>query len=177
MLTDYAAQDTDPIITAPGHTQDVFNVEKFPEIVKWTRKILKKIDADAIVTCGHSGLLLAGAISATSKIPVFAVRKASEQSVASADRVSAYAHHGPAKRWVWLDDLVGSGGTMRRSIMECWLRRLLILPYPHAILCYTSSKDLWGKLGFSWSKRDTDFIAPGYRGHSPNRIPFFGRLP
>lgn len=100
----------------PGHTRRIFDLETFPEVAEWAAKRVVAHNIDAIVGCGHSGLVIAGAISILTKVPVFAVRKQGDSPVAGTGPVTGIAPNGPAKRWCWIDDLIGSGGTLVRSM-------------------------------------------------------------
>lgn len=77
---------------------------------------MKKTSIEAIVVCGHSGLVLAGAVGLLTGIPVCAVRKEGEPSVAAGSRmISGYLPNGQVNRWGFLDDLISSGGTYRHA--------------------------------------------------------------
>src|SRR5687767_1745713 len=93
-----------PVNRCPSHTQRAFNIETLPEVAEWAAKIVKERDVDAIVACGHSGLVIAGAVSYITRVPVLAVRKDGERPVAGGSgEVSGITRHGKAKRWIWLD--------------------------------------------------------------------------
>jgi hypothetical protein len=107
-----------------------------PDIVNLAALYVRDLEADAIVACGHSGLVGAGALSYITGVPVFAVRKKGEPTVADSPPVSAIAPNGKAKRWVWFDDFIGSGGTLRRSVRELWEAELIATPCPAALMLY-----------------------------------------
>jgi hypothetical protein len=107
-----------------------------PLIVRWAEDICLKHRADAIVCCGHSGLLVAGALSYVTRIPVLAVRKAGEPQVAEYSPSVSAVLDSKAKRWVWLDDFISSGSTFRHSAAECLSHKLLATPRPEALLLY-----------------------------------------
>lgn len=134
--------DPDAVVNrCPPHTKRVFDMNTFPRVAAWALDHIKTVQADAIVACGHSGLVLAGAVSILAQIPVFAVRKQGETSVASSPPVSGIAKHGPAQRFVWLDDFCSTGGTMRRSIAHVWRTGLVSTPVPAALIMYGSWSD------------------------------------
>jgi adenine/guanine phosphoribosyltransferase-like PRPP-binding protein len=107
-----------------------------PLIVRWAEDIVLREKADAIVACGHSGLLVAGALSYVTRIPVFAVRKRGEKPVATSLMVSGVAPNGPAKRWVWIDDFLSTGGTFKRSRRYALDAGLIESEHPVAVLSY-----------------------------------------
>jgi hypothetical protein len=110
-------------------------------VARWGEEVLLQSRVDAIVVCGHSGLVLAGALSFLTRLPVFAVRKANEgQPVASCGSVSGIAPNGPVRRFAWVDDLIASGGTMRHACTEVYKERLTFSPVPSAVLLYAA----WG---------------------------------
>jgi adenine/guanine phosphoribosyltransferase-like PRPP-binding protein len=125
-----------PIRHCPSHTEPVFDTSSFPLIVRWAEEILLKERIDGIVACGFSGLLLAGALSYATRIPVFAVRKQGEQPVAGSKPVSGIAMKGPVKRWAWVDDFLSSGGTFNRSRRLVHEAKLIKSVIPAAILSY-----------------------------------------
>lgn len=129
------------LVASPSHTKPAFDVSEMPGIVDWASKICKTHDADAIVACGHSGLVIAGALSYVTKIPVLAVRKKGEPVVANHNRVSGVLPEGKAKRWVWLDDFLASGGTFRNAMAALWNEMLVESPLPVAILEYYAGAD------------------------------------
>jgi hypothetical protein len=120
----------------PCYTEGVFDVSSLPLIVRWAETALLKERIDGIVACGHSGLILAGALSFITRIPVFAVRKPGERSVANAPVVTGIAPNGPAKRWAFVDDFVSSGGTFNRSRAAVKEAGLIKSLYPQCFLSY-----------------------------------------
>lgn len=154
------------LVVAPNHTRDAFDVATLPLIVRWAESIVLSLKADAIVACGHSGLLVAGALSYLTRIPTFAVRKPSEKPVADRRRVTAVSRAGAAKRWVWLDDIVGSGGTFRNAVGELTREGLLDVRVPVGILLYNRFVD-----PTQFSADDPDL---GLNGLEADVIPTFG---
>lgn len=74
------------------------------------REVLKDVDFDTVVATGMSGIPLATLIGHTMRKHVLLVRKADDHS----------NHHGHSvvgrlgRRWIFVDDFISSGGTMRR---------------------------------------------------------------
>lgn len=145
-----------PINHCPSYTQGVFNISSLPLIVRWAETILLRERIDGIVACGHSGLLLAGALSFVTRVPVFAVRKPGEKSVANAPVVTGIAPTGPAHRWAFVDDFVSSGGTFNRSRVAVKEAGLIKSLTPQCFLSYNrpdAKNDLWldvSESGVSW---------------------------
>lgn len=130
------------VIAAPSHTQDAFDVAKLPGIVDRAARIINNLVPEAILACGHSGLLVAGAVSYVTKVPVIAVRKPGEKSVAAGDKtVSAVLRKGCADNWIWIDDLISTGGTLQRSVQEAMKAGCISTPIPMAILTYREDAD------------------------------------
>jgi adenine/guanine phosphoribosyltransferase-like PRPP-binding protein len=126
------------IVKCAPHTQAVFDVSTLPRVVKWAEDILLRHRVDALVVCGHSGILLAGALAYAMRVPVFAARKENEPTVTGWRSVSAVAPNGKAQRWAWVDDCIGSGGTMRRSVAAVKEAGLIETAVPEVILLYDS---------------------------------------
>lgn len=137
-----------------------------PLLVRWAEEIVYKLKADAIVACGHSGLVLAGAVSYVTRVPVIAVRKRGEPVVAGGDaapKVST-ALGNPAKRWIWLDDFISSGGTFRNSVSELMKAHVVESAIPAGILHYAS-----GQRGI-----DSDPTSSHSLGFPSRSVPEFG---
>jgi adenine/guanine phosphoribosyltransferase-like PRPP-binding protein len=129
-----------PVITAPSHTYDAFDPLTLPGIVQRAAKLIRHIKPDAILCCGHSGLLVAGAVSYVTRVPVIAVRKPGEQNIGSDGTVTAVLHGGPAERWVWLDDFIAQGRTLRHAITEAHREECITDVFPAAVLLYRYEK-------------------------------------
>jgi hypothetical protein len=125
-------------VLCPPHTSRVFDPHVFPRLVRWAENRLLLDRIQGIVCCGHSGLVLAGALGYVTRLPVIAVRKFGEPCVASTSDgdVSAIVPDPPLARWAWVDDVIASGGTMRRSIGRVWAKRLVVTPVPTCVLLY-----------------------------------------
>lgn len=133
------------IIRCPSHTRAAFHIETFPLIVHWAADLCRELRADAIAACGHSGLSVAGAVAYVTRLPVFAVRKKGEPTVAGSDPVSAVAPHGPAKKWVWLDDCMCSGGTFANAVRELHEANVIATARPVALLLYDNYASSYSK--------------------------------
>lgn len=128
---------SEPVDHCPYHTRQAFNVGQLPLITRWAEDLALKHRCDAIVACGHSGLIVAGALSLLTRLPVFAARKEGEKPVAAGGRmVSGIAPNGPAKRWLWIDDLIASGHTFRNSARFARNAGLIESPVPELVLLY-----------------------------------------
>lgn len=127
-----------PIYHAPSHTSRIFNPTSLRHIADIVVRICEDEQLDALLCCGHSGLLLAGAVSALCGILVFAARKRGEQPVAGSQglRINGIAPHGPAKRWAWIDDHISSGGTFQHSRMLAKEARLIATGIPILFILY-----------------------------------------
>jgi hypothetical protein len=164
------------LVHCPSHTRSAFDVSTLPLIVRWCEEQLLTLKADAVLACGHSGLLVAGAVSYAARIPTIAIRKPDEFTEAHSGPISAVLPNGPAKRWVWLDDFISLGGTFRRCVELVWRAGLIEKPYPEAILEYhargNDTRPVDGRqLGLA-------AMAPGFDWASaPTHIKGYGRLP
>ena len=163
------------IQTAPSHTKSVFDMSTMPLIVRWAEEHAYKAKIDAIVACGHSGLVVAGALAYVTRIPVFAARKQDEPTVAyNHHLISAFKPNGPAKNWLWIDDIISSGGTFRHAARQAWKEHLVEKPYPALILEYATSQatieDHPNTARLNLGKIDPDFDW----NSAPLEIPTFG---
>jgi len=107
-------------VTAPTHTEPVFDIYQMPQIVQWAEQHVYSLKAEAIVACGHSGLVVAGALSYLTRVPVIAVRKAAELEFVRAGgalsaRMTSASLAKAVDRWVWLDDLISVGTTYKHA--------------------------------------------------------------
>lgn len=169
---------SDEIHACPWHTSEAFDIRTMPRIVDKAVRVVREHDADAIAAVGHSGLVIAGAVAYVARVPVFAVRKPGEEKLAvgSANYVSAVAHHGPAQRWLWLDDFIGSGGTFRNAVKRLWERKLIASPAPAAIIQYNRWPD--DRTAFAMTTNDPYdqlHLRRDYPGVAlPDSIPAYG---
>ena len=101
---------------APGHTNQVFDPNQFPALVKALAariRVLKKVTgANCLAGSGNSGLLLLGALGLKLKMPFFAVRK-SRDTWADSRMANGFVPEG-GSRYLIIDDLISSGTTCRR---------------------------------------------------------------
>ena len=93
------------------HTRVVLNHKNRNQIVMNTIKDLRDYDYDSIVCCGTSGILVAPQVCEILNKEIVIVRKDHEK------RYSPFVIEGIlGNRFVFLDDLVCSGGTLRHVI-------------------------------------------------------------
>ena len=127
-------------ITAPSYSRASFDPAKLANVASWASRAAKAARAGAIVAVGHSGLVMAGAVSLLSGLPVFAVRKRGElASTHDISEVNAVARDGAVDSWIFLDDFISSGETLRRAAGMVWQERLVRRPYPDVILLYSAA--------------------------------------
>lgn len=130
--------------TAPYYSRASFK----PQLLRrHARRVARKLDelrAEAIVVIGHSGLIMGGAASLISGVPVFSVRKKDDGWSHSPGSALGVAENGPVERWVFLDDFVASGASFRRAASQVFEYDLVSTPLPVAILEYNSGVN--GKL-------------------------------
>lgn len=109
----------------------VFLPSNLVEVVDWAREVLKDEKLSAIAATGHSGLIVAGAISYATDLPVVAVRRPGDVPIAhSYFRIEGLAAHG--KRWmgyVFVDDMIASGSTYRNVVELIGEKPKLVLLY------------------------------------------------
>jgi adenine/guanine phosphoribosyltransferase-like PRPP-binding protein len=170
--------DTAAIEVCPSHTKRVFDLNTMPQYVEWAAEIIKQERADALVACGHSGIVLGGALQYVTKVPLFAVRKHGERCVAGGNGpVSGIAPHGKARRWIWIDDFICSGGTFRWSANAVYNQQLVTTPIPVACILYNqySSEPYKPRTDRSayWLDRLVEEVRDSergdFRGHEPVR--------
>jgi len=95
-----------------GYLEDLYVPSKLKRHVNLAAKRLKKIKFDTIAVTGNSGTIFGGALSIAMKKPLMLVRKDSD------DTHSMCRVEGPRKigRFVFVDDVVASGVTLRRVV-------------------------------------------------------------
>jgi adenine/guanine phosphoribosyltransferase-like PRPP-binding protein len=101
-------------IYAPPHTRCVFDPAKFPIVIDWAVSVIRG-RYDAVAASGHSGLIVAGAVSYILQIPVIAVRKLCDKAKGDSTRLNAVLTKAPST-YAFIDDLIGSGETFFRVI-------------------------------------------------------------
>ena len=97
--------------------------QQFDQILDAARTHLKDVDFDTFVVTGHSGVSVSALFSAWFKKPVFIIRK---QEEVTHDWQKHYGEMG--RRWVFLDDLIDSGDTLRRVYGWVSSREFGIMP-------------------------------------------------
>jgi hypoxanthine phosphoribosyltransferase len=110
MTPDYETE-----IRAPSHTWDQFHPDRFHKLVDETivkvRELKEKYpEIEALAACGHSGLMLVGAVSYALNMPQIAVRKSADTEH---DCYLADGWMG-CRGYLVVDDLINSGDTIRR---------------------------------------------------------------
>jgi phosphoribosylpyrophosphate synthetase len=128
-------------ITVPYYERDPFDAAMLPDTAAWAAKIIKEVNADAIVACGHSGLVMAGAVGFATGVPIVAVRKPGEAQLSQSHETVNAALPAKAQRWVWIDDFVASGHTYRHAREELIRREIVESPEPEALILYAAYKD------------------------------------
>lgn len=157
-----------PIYHAPSHTCRIFDPTSLGLIARRIVCICEEEKLEALLCCGHSGLILAGAVSVLCGIPVFAARKHGEQPVAGSQglKINGIAPHGPVKRWAWLDDHISSGGTFQRSrilardarLVASAIPTLFILYEGHGTYVMTEDRYIGYELGMSDQRTPSDAV-------------------
>ena len=100
------------VAAGPYYSRRAFKPADVQKIVAWAVAQIQLHGIEALAACGHSGLLVAGAIGHAAKIPVFAVRKPDDRHYD--DPVNGVAEN-PVARWAFVDDLIETGGTFDRT--------------------------------------------------------------
>lgn len=125
----------------PSYSHDSFDMERMPAVAEWAARLVKHVGAKAILSCGHSGLVIAGAVSYISKVPVIAVRKAGEEKLGRASSNMASSTVSRVERWVFLDDTIATGTTFRHSVSAALRDELITHALPAAVLLYNERKE------------------------------------
>lgn len=131
--------------SVPPHTRNVFDQKMLPAVVRGVIKQIKKLQADAIVVSGHSGLVVGSIVAYQMKIPLVAVRKLREKPKGDNNRVNCVLRK-TVKKYVILDDLISDGDTVKNIIKEIKKEFQYSLSFPLlpvAIVLYNS--DDWVK--------------------------------
>lgn len=108
----------------PSHTRNIFDITTLPNLVKSTCRVVlhlkKKLKFDAIAVCGHSGLIIGGAVAAQLGIPLIAVRKDITKVFGDGNMVNMHLDlpTGRPLRYLILDDLIVMGRTIKHIIAE-----------------------------------------------------------
>jgi hypothetical protein len=110
--------------------------------------------ADAIVACGQSGLIPGGAVSSITGVPLLAIRKEGEPTIAGGTRTVHGIIRKEAVRWIWFDDVIDSGGTFQRSAAEAFNAELISSPLPCAIILHHARRTVYRPTPLeSWKRR------------------------
>lgn len=103
--------------SGPGYTSDLFFPERFRNIVGWTVRQMRRIGAEAIAGSGHSGLIVAAAAAYETNLPLIAVRQRGCEYHHSSE-VNGNLPTDHRVRFAIVDDLIASGATVERILME-----------------------------------------------------------
>ncbi len=98
--------------THSSYLHKILNPEKLPATLAHICDGLKDVDFDTLVVTGVSGCLIAGAVANTLRKNILVVRKENDDSHAG---TGVYKCEGVlGDRWVFIDDLIFSGASLRR---------------------------------------------------------------
>lgn len=172
---------------APDYHVYALDPKHLPRVVKLAVTQLKRRKIDAIAATGISGLIVAGAVSAATGIPVMAVRRKGEKAH-NCDRVS-FVGHKKVRRWAFIDDLIDSGKTLYHVIDQVYLMSARggwdIPMFPAVALLYDLSDGAiedageWTEeSGYLWN--DKKFVVPAVNRVSKTkgfRIPMVSIMP
>lgn len=110
----------------PGYEEAVFRPDKFKKLVKQMAEGLDRLKNitpfQALAASGQSGFMLIGALSYEIGVPIITVRKTNEEAT-TMERVSGYLG---ADSYVIVDDLIGSGRTIKHIVDSIEHRRIKI---------------------------------------------------
>lgn len=106
-------------ISSPGHTGDIFDPKTFTELAKQVAERVREIrqknpEAEALAASGHSGVMLMGAVSFITGLPMIAVRK-NPDTIQDVRMANGWMG---AKGYIILDDLIATGSTVDRIVSE-----------------------------------------------------------
>lgn len=130
--------------------QKALNPIMIQRIAKSAKLILKKNKIDAVAVTGVSGLVVGGAVSAISGIPLIVVRKPTDDCH-SGHNVETYSQqYEPYDTWAILDDFVATGNTVRRIMARIveensdkfGIARIVRMSKPEFILTYYQRSNL-----------------------------------
>jgi hypothetical protein len=157
------------VTTAPSYERAAFEPARLQKVAAWAAAQVRIVKLDAIVVIGHSGLVMGGAVSLLSGVPVFAVRKKGEESLShDGALVNGVAPFGAVQRWGFLDDFVSSGASLRWSMKQVFDSGLVQSPVPNVVLTYSGGGSR--RVGSDWPAE----IAPDWSGwptHVNEKIP------
>jgi len=101
---------------APSYSRKSFDVAQFARVVAWALCIVKRERFEAITGCGHSGLLIVGAVAFKAGIPGIAVRKKNGPDSRAHDSLPWHGVVPDAMRYAFIDDIVASGTTLTHVV-------------------------------------------------------------
>lgn len=122
----------------PDHTHSAFQPKVLRLIVEWVSTKARQAGADAIAACGHSGLLVAGAVSHETGLNVIAVRKPGDTAIADSEKLNTYDNEYETKydKYVIVDDLISSGSTVLNIIHKVAAYNVAKDPIPACVILY-----------------------------------------
>ena len=167
-----------------GYSRNQYDVNllraRAKELAEYLPKIMRRVDADAVVVTGKSGLSLAFATLMLIDFPLIVVRKRGENSHGNPVEGKDYTEF---SRYIVLDDFVSSGTTITNimdSIGEYAEARNKNAPELVGIVEYTAEQSTGMLSGYIDPKAYTKRRSSWESGltfcdeHSPGAIPRFG---
>lgn len=157
-------------MAAPSHTAALFHGDTRRKVLLWVTDKLRDLNPEAIVVSGQSGMLIGTLVSDRLNIPLVVVRKADEETVAYSFRGDAEEKQRNRvnwfgercyKRWVWLDDILCSGGTYRYA-RDMATEAGAVQGAPAAIVLYAEYKE-------QESYRGVPIIRENFSDHVPSQ--------
>lgn len=127
--------------TCPWYLRKAYDVDMFSSVVAETRKILLKYKVAAVAATGHSGLPLAGALAATTKLSIIAVRRYGHIEVGH-NRPPDYVRTAkePWRTYAIVDDLMETGTTIAHIIHQIWCHRIVMGVLPKVVVLYATTR-------------------------------------
>ncbi len=96
-------------------------------VAMWASNEISKRQVDAIA-CTGTGSVVAGAVSLLTLLPVVYVRKPRDSPMGSSYVLPVVAQEKP-QAWVWLDDCIAMGTTLRNAVKQIGSAPSLIVLY------------------------------------------------
>lgn len=127
-----------PIEGPPCHGK-AFNPVAMKDVSAWMSARVTALEVDAIAATGHSGLIIAGAVSVLTGIPVIAVRRETDSPVAlKCHRLTTdNGNKDKYRSYVIVDDMVASGTTVGNIVRKIWQSQICESVVPKAVLLYS----------------------------------------
>lgn len=151
----------------PMHTRACFDPIIRKKAIDWMCGVIEKLDLDAIVVCGQSGLIVGGILSYQLGVQLIAVRKPWERPRGDRDGAGANFHaarvqgprrdgfapptQAPAIRYAFVDDLVDSGTTLMGACRTAKEEGAITCVWPTYVVLYNSFA--W-KTSLTFSRRN-----------------------